>query len=174
MDNGFVHVYTGNGKGKTTAALGLAVRAIGAGKKVYIGQFMKSDAYHEIKALRQHLPTITLEQYGHGTCLVSKKSLRDHDYQMAKAGLERVSEVLRHDNYDVVIADEINVAAYFGLVSETEILALIDQRPPTTELVLTGRYATDRVIDKADLVTEMTEVKHYYQKGILARDGIER
>jgi cob(I)alamin adenosyltransferase len=173
MEKGFVHVYTGNGKGKTTSALGLALRAVGAGKKVYLGQFMKSGKYHEIKAIGQHLPMITVEQYGNG-CLICDRTPQADDYAAAGTGLTKAKAALLKGGYDIVILDEINVAAHLGLIREQDTLDLIDAKPPSVELILTGRYATLAVINKADLVTEMTEVKHYYAAGVLARDGIER
>lgn len=174
MEKGYVHVYTGNGKGKTTSALGLTLRAVGAGKKVYIGQFLKTDSYHEIVALRQYLPMVTVEQYGNGRCLITKETAKDCDYEAAKEGLKKATAALLSDEYDIVIIDEINIAMHFHLLEETEVLRLIDQKPIRTELILTGRYASKEMIERADLVSEVCEVKHYYNCGVMARDGIER
>ena len=173
MERGFVQVYTGNGKGKSTAAFGLALRAVGAGKRVYIGQFMKTGVYHEVRTFEQHLPMVALEQYGNG-CLIGKEGPQPEDYAAAKRGLEQAKSVLTSGAFDLVIFDEIHVTADLGLISEQDVLDLIALKPLPVELVLTGRYATQRVIAQADLVTEMTEVKHYYTSGVLARDGIER
>jgi len=158
METGYTHVYTGEGKGKTTCALGLALRAVGAGKRVFIGQFLKSDETSEIKALKEFLPMITVEQYG----------------KNAEAGYEKAMSAILCGGYDVVILDEINTAVSKGFLSEQEEIALIDAKPKETELILTGRYATDSVIEKAGLVTEMRPVKHYFDKGVRARSGIEK
>ena len=174
MNKGYVHVYTGDGKGKSTAAFGLALRAVGAGKKVYIGQFMKTGDYHEVKAILQYLPMIRLEPYGNG-CLILGRPPEEADYAAARAGLEKARAALTKDRYDVVILDEINITSHLGLIQEQDVLDLIHTKPLSAELILTGRYATDKVLQQADLVTHMTEVKHYYHTdGVLARDGIER
>jgi len=169
---GYVQVYTGDGKGKTTAALGLAMRAAGAGLKVYIGQFIKNAYYNEIKSLEKFSDQITLAQFGRG-CFIRGNPCEE-DIQLARKGLDAITAALKSGNYDLVIADEANVAFGVHLVSEADLLALIEARRPETELVLTGRNAPQAVIDRADLVTEMREVKHYYQHGVLAREGIEK
>ena len=167
----YVHVYTGNGKGKTTAALGLALRAAGAGLKVYIGQFVKSGCYSEIKALKKLRKNIKIEQYGRG-CLIRGKPT-SVDIDMAGKGLARTRSILSKDAYDIVILDEINIALHMGLLEKKDVLALIKLKPKKIELVLTGRRAHPDIIKLADLVTEMKEKKHYFRKGILARKGIE-
>ncbi len=168
---GFVHVYTGDGKGKTTAALGLALRAAGGGLNVYIGQFIKNAEYSEIKVLQRLADCITLEQFGRGCFILTEPSQADID--AARQGLATLHRVLASGAYDLVIADEANVAVALQLLSEDDLLALIDRRPPQVELVLTGRGAPPRVLERADLVTEMRLVKHYYDRGVLARKGIE-
>lgn len=168
---GYVHVYTGNGKGKTTAALGLAIRASGAGLKVFIGQFIKAKAYNELLAISMYFKQITIKQYGIGCFLISMPSQEDID--AACHGFGEVTKIIKADKYDMVILDEINVALYFNLVEIEDVLDLMENKPEHLELVLTGRYAPQALIDKADLVTEMKEVKHYYQNGIVARNGIE-
>lgn len=168
---GFVQVYTGDGKGKTTAALGLALRAAGAGLRVYIGQFIKNDAYSELTALRRLRGHITIEQFGQGCSLFTEPCPADID--AARHALAVLGRVLASGAYDVVIADEANVAVALQLIGEDDLLALIDQRPLRVELVLTGRGAPASVLARADLVTEMRSVKHYYDRGILARKGIE-
>jgi len=168
---GFVQVYTGDGKGKTTAALGLALRAAGAGLNVYIGQFIKNAEYSEIKALQRFADCITLEQFGRGCFLLTEPGQADID--AARQGLATLHRALVSGAYDLVIADEANVAVALQLLSEDDLLALIDRRPPQVELVLTGRGAPPRVLERADLVTEMRLVKHYYDRGVLARKGIE-
>lgn len=170
-EKGYVHVYTGNGKGKTTAALGLAVRAAGAGLRVFIGQFIKGMEYSEITALRRFEDLITVKQYGRG-CYI-RNIPEETDILAAEYGLEEVREVLCSGNYKVVILDEANIATYYGLLSVDKLLALIDSRPDGVELVITGRKADQRVIERADLVTEMLEVRHYYARGVEARQGIE-
>lgn len=170
---GYIQIYTGNGKGKTTAGLGLAIRALGSGLNVYIGQFMKGQEYHELKIFEK-LDNIDVEMYGTDSCLISRDCVKQIDIDKAKAGLKRVKEIFNSKKYNLVILDEICVANYFGLVTEDEILNLMKDKPEDVELILTGRYAPQSIIDKADLVTEMKEIKHYYTKGVMARDGIER
>lgn len=170
---GYVQVYTGNGKGKTTAALGLAFRAMGSGLKTYIGQFMKGIQYGELKSAEMVRPYITIEQYGRESFIDGKKPLREEDLKMAKAGLEKAKKAMLSGVYDIIVFDEINVAHYFNLITVEEMLDIIESRPDGVELVFTGRHAPSEIIDAADLVTEMVEIKHYYQKGVKARKGIE-
>ncbi len=168
---GYVQVYTGNGKGKTTASLGLAVRASGAGLSVFIIQFMKQGMYSEIHALKK-LDNIFVEQYGAGQFVKGKPS--DAERAMCRQGYERLCQIIEAGKHDLVIADEANMACFCGLLSEKDLLHLIDIKPDHIELVVTGRGAPASVMDKADLVTEMTEIKHYYQQGVVARVGIEK
>ena len=172
MDTGFIHLYTGDGKGKTTAAMGLALRAAGHGWQVYIGQFMKGQFYGELASLK-HVPEVTIEQFGDVGCF-RKEEVTDLHRDQAHNGLERIREIFRDNRHQLVILDEICVTIWFGLVGLQEVLDLMEQKPPEVELVLTGRRAPDELTEAADLVTEMREVKHYYTQGILARDGIER
>ena len=169
---GYVQVYTGDGKGKTTAAAGLALRAAGAGLPVFFAQFVKSMAYGEVHAFKRFQDRVTVRLYGRG-CFI-RGTPEEEDIQAARKGLEEVRHALRSGRYRVVILDEINIAVYFGLISVEELLALLDEKPEDVELVLTGRKADPRVVDRADLVTEMKEQKHYYNEGVQARDGIER
>jgi cob(I)alamin adenosyltransferase len=171
MMQGYLQVYTGEGKGKTTAALGLTVRAVGAGLKVYIGQFLKKFDYSEIKGLRRFGDQVVVEQYGSDSHVIGKP--RPEDAAAARQGLVQLKQALDSGAYDVVIADEINVAHHFGLLSAQDLMALITRRPAHVELVLTGRWAIAAVMDAADLVTEMKAVKHYYEQGVTARKGIE-
>jgi len=168
---GYVHIYTGNGKGKTTASLGLALRADGAGLKVYIGQFLKKGDYSEIKALSR-FENIKIEQYGLGNFIIGTPS--KEDVAAAAEGYIKICHILQENQYDMVIAEEANVAVMFNLITENELLALIDMKPGNVELVITGRGATKKIIEKADLVTEIKEIKHYYTKGVTARVGIEK
>ncbi|SMP69520.1 cob(I)yrinic acid a,c-diamide adenosyltransferase [Anoxynatronum buryatiense] len=169
-DQGYIQVYTGNGKGKTTAALGLALRAICAGKKVFMGQFIKGMVYSELNAV-QWLPGLVIEQFGRD-CFI-RNNPTEEDTRIALQGLERAREILKAGEYDVVILDEINVALYYQLFTQEAVLALMAEKPAHVELVLTGRYAPETIMNAADLVTEMKEVKHYYTKGVNARKGIE-
>jgi cob(I)alamin adenosyltransferase len=169
---GYIQVYTGNGKGKTTAALGLAIRAAGAGLKVFIAQFIKMGEYSEIKALQRFSDRITIEQYGRGRFIKGKPSPEDMD--VAGKGLERAGKIIDSREYQVVILDEANVAVTCGLFSVEDLLKIIDTKPDDLEIVITGRNAKPEIIERADLVTEMKEIKHYYQKGVQARVGIEK
>ena len=165
-----IHVYTGKGKGKTTAALGLALRAAGAGLKVYIGQFIKGKDYSELKALNM-IKNIKLEQFGRGCFIKGKPGQKD--IALACRGLDKTKRIIAQGIYDLVILDEVNIALRLGLLTLEDISAIIKNTPAKTELVLTGRCAHPRIIKMADLVTEMKEIKHYYRKGIKARRGIE-
>jgi cob(I)alamin adenosyltransferase len=172
VDKGYVHVYTGDGKGKTTAALGLALRAAGAGLRVYIAQFVKGMHYHELDALKRFDDLITVKQFGRD-CFI-KREPEQADIDAARAGLEEVRRILAEDAPDVLILDEASIATFYKLFSVDELLEVIAARPESVEVVVTGRKADPRLIDMADLVTEMKEVRHYYEKGVEARDGIEK
>jgi len=177
MAQGYLQVYTGNGKGKTTAAIGLSIRALGAGLSVYIGQFIKGMRYAEIATLETLAAALgpgrlTVRQYGRG-CFIFRDP-EQSDIDAAAEGLAEARAALESGSYGLVILDELNVAVKVGVVSEADALALVAARPPEVELVVTGRYATDAMLAAADLVTEMREVKHYYKNGVEARDGIER
>ncbi|MDI6605711.1 MAG: cob(I)yrinic acid a,c-diamide adenosyltransferase [Candidatus Omnitrophota bacterium] len=172
LKQGFIQIYTGDGKGKTTASLGLAMRAAGAGLKVYIGQFMKSKNYSEIKALSAYNGLITVEQFGAGRCV--GKKISEEDKKHAQNGIQRVKEIVQGNCYGVVILDEINVVLSYGLVDIKEVIDILRNKPDDLEMVLTGRRAHDALIEISDLVTEMREIKHYYKKGIKARVGIEK
>jgi cob(I)alamin adenosyltransferase len=168
---GYVQVYTGNGKGKTTAALGLAMRAVGSGLKVFIAQFMKGIDYSELHVMDRFKGDIVLKQYGRN-CFVYDTS-DELDINIAQNGFEASRHALLSGNYDVIIMDEANIAVHYNLLTIEQLLSLIDKRPENVELVLTGRYATSQIIERADLVTEMNEIKHYFQNGVNARPGIE-
>jgi cob(I)alamin adenosyltransferase len=172
MLRGTVQVYTGKGKGKTTAALGQALRAWGHGYRILIIQFMKGKIdYGEVLAA-QRMEGFDIEQHGLPT-FVKKGEPSAQDLALARKGLERAREAIAEGSYDMVILDELNVAIEYGLVTLDDCLSLIRSRTPTMELIITGRYAPQEVIDAADLVSEVTEVKHHYQAGIAAREGIE-
>ncbi len=169
---GLIQVYTGNGKGKTTAALGLALRAWGRGLRVVVIQFMKlGDEYGEISALRK-MSGIDLFQYGRDQ-LITKGKHSQEDVSLAKKGLRKAKASLTGKKYDVVILDEVNVVAYFGIVTPEEVMAVVRSRAPEVEVIMTGRNAPKQFIDEADLVTEMRMIKHPYDAGVIARAGIE-
>lgn len=168
---GYVQVYTGDGKGKTTAALGLALRAIGAGFHVYIAQFVKGMQYSELNLIPK-LSNITLKQYGRGCFIYQEPDAED--IKAARAGLREAKEKMCSGEYQVIILDEANIATHYNLFSVDDLLDFIREKPAEVELVITGRRADPRIIAAADLVTEMKEIKHYYQDGVAARKGIEK
>ena len=171
MKKGYVQVYTGDGKGKTTAALGLSLRAAGAGLKVYIGQFLKQGGYSELEALKRFSDLITIEQFGTGRYIMGDPT--PEDFAAARRALAALTSAVASGDYDVVIMEEANVAEKFGLITGQDLLDVIDRKPEGVELVITGRGCPKQVVERADLVTEMRPVKHYYDKGVLARTGIE-
>jgi cob(I)alamin adenosyltransferase len=173
MERGLIQVYTGNGKGKTTAALGLALRAVGHGFKVFVIQFMKGNlVYGELESAKKLSPYLTIKQMGRET-FVSKTNPHPIDIKMAQEGFALAKKAIKSGEYDIVILDEINVAIDYGLIPLSDLLQLINSKPASVELILTGRNAKPEIMEKADLVTEMVERKHYYDKGIKARKGIE-
>lgn len=171
---GFIQVYTGKGKGKTTAALGLALRAAGHEHKVYIGQFLKGQRYGELMIAAKLSPLIKIDQFGRKGFIHVTRNPDDEDIRLAKRGLKKCRDAMLSGKYRIVILDEINVAVYFNLLCEKEVLEFLNQKPEDVEVILTGRYAPPSFLKKADLVTEMREKKHYYRKGVRARDGIEK
>jgi len=171
---GLVQVYTGNGKGKTTAALGLALRAAGHRFKVFIIQFLKGGiAYGELQSAKKLAPYLTIVPMGREN-FVNKKKPDPMDVRLAQKAWELARRSVHSQKYHLVILDEINVAVEYGMVPLKELLALMKNKPEKVELVLTGRWARPEVLRRADLVTEMREIKHYYKKGIESRIGIER
>ena len=172
LERGLVEVYTGDGRGKTTAAIGLAFRAVGHGLRVHIIQFMKGDmTYGEVTSCLAH-PLIEIEQFGRKE-FVNPTEPSTVDIEFAQAGLARAREVLSGGEADVVILDELNVAVGFGLVKVEDVLALLELRPPNVELLITGRMAPPELVERADLVTDMREVKHPFSRGVLARRGVD-
>lgn len=167
---GFIHLYTGNGKGKTTAALGLAMRAAGAGMKIFIAQFVKGMHYAELDAIKR-FPEIELKQYGLD-CFIENKPA-ENDIQAVRKGLDEVADIILNNQYDMVLLDEVCIALFYHLFEKEELLTILSKKPAEMEIILTGRYAPPELIEIADLVTEMKEIKHYYTKGIMARPGIE-
>jgi cob(I)alamin adenosyltransferase len=169
---GLVHVYTGNGKGKTTAAFGLAIRTWGHGGRACIVQFMKcGENYGEVKAVKR-LPGIVLRQFGREGFVIKGKHSQE-DMELARKALAFSADALCSGEYDLVVMDEVCVALDFGLVEISEVLKAIDSRSQRTEVVLTGINAPKEIIERADLVTEMRMVKHPYESGIRAREMIE-
>jgi cob(I)alamin adenosyltransferase len=187
LERGLIHVYTGDGKGKTTAALGLALRAAGCGFCTYVCQFLKGQEYGELEAARWlnesapamgQRPPITIERFGRPTFVhVSADgtgtTATKEDVRLAREGLAAARRAMEGDQYELVVLDEINVALYFQLLTVQEVLEIIDAKPEGVELVLTGRRVPDEILARADYITEMREVRHPYQQGIQARRGIE-
>lgn len=169
-EKGYIQVYTGNGKGKTTAALGLSVRAVCSGKKVFFGQFVKGMKYSELEAVK-FLPNFKIQQFGRNTFIFDKPTKAD--IEAANQGLREIEQILISGEYDVVIMDEVNIAIFFELFSDDDVIEVLNKKADNVEVILTGRYATEKIIDRADLVTEMKEIKHYYTQGVQARKGIE-
>ncbi len=169
---GYVQIYTGDGKGKTTAALGLALRAAGAGWKIYIAQFLKKGDYSEIKALKRFADLVTVEQFGMGRFI--KGDPATADIEAAAKGLEKINDILSAGQHQMVVLDEANVAVSCGLFPVKALLDIIEQKPESMELVITGRGAAPEIIDRADLVSEVKSVKHYFKNGVEARIGIEK
>jgi len=173
LTNGLIQIYTGDGKGKTTAALGLAIRALGHGFRVYIIQFMKGrDGYGELEGLKRLQPECQLEHFGAPGWVHKGEDIEEHIQEVRK-GFRRAQEIIDSGEWDIVILDEILNAIWFELIPESEVLELLNKKPPHVELVLTGRNASQAFIERADLVTEMVQRKHPFEQGIMARLGIE-
>lgn len=168
---GYIQIYTGNGKGKTTAALGLALRAAGADMKIYFAQFIKGKPYSELSILKNRIPEITIKQYGLGCFIVDKPT--EDDINAAIKGLNEIASIILSEKYDMIVLDEITIALYYKLFSADRLIKVLQSKSDKTEIVITGRYAPDELIKIADLVTEMKEIKHYYKDGVEARKGIE-
>ncbi|MBI5904432.1 MAG: cob(I)yrinic acid a,c-diamide adenosyltransferase [Deltaproteobacteria bacterium] len=174
IGKGYVQVYTGNGKGKTTASLGLAVRAAGHGLKVAILQFMKGWIdYGELEGVRRLAPQVEIVQAGRDT-FVNRRNPDPEDVRLAKQGWEKAKRIIEGRQADILVLDEINCAMDFGLIPVGEVLEALRRKPDGMELILTGRGAPPEILEAADLVTEMREIKHYYKAGVDARVGIER
>ncbi|MDO8671398.1 MAG: cob(I)yrinic acid a,c-diamide adenosyltransferase [Dehalococcoidia bacterium] len=172
LPRGMIQVYTGDGKGKTTAAFGVAMRAAGHGLKVYVVQFMKEMEYGEVKAAAAHARLITIRQCGRaGHVNLGQPDQIDKD--LAANALALAGEIIAGGEYDLVILDEINLALGCGLLPIADVLAVLRAKPESVELILTGRQAPAELLEVADLVTEMREVKHYFRQGVLSRPGID-
>jgi cob(I)alamin adenosyltransferase len=171
---GHIQVYTGNGKGKTTAALGLAFRAAGHGLKTYFGQFLKGQPTGEIEAAKKLSPLIRIEQFGRKGFIRVTDGVDDEDVDRACLGLKKCLEAMLSGEFRIVVLDEVNTAVYFKILGEQDVLDFLGKKPADVEVILTGRYAPESFCEKADLVTEMKELKHYSDRGLKARDGIEK
>lgn len=173
LSQGLVQIYTGHGKGKSTAAFGLAIRAVGHGFQVYIIQFMKGqDNYGELAGLKRLNPECQLEHFG-GPGWVHKGEPLKENIEEAQKAFSRAQEIILSGEWDIVILDEIVNAVWFELIPEEDVLDLINNKPSHVELVLTGRNASQTLIDRADLVTEMVQKKHPFEQGVMSRQGIE-
>jgi cob(I)alamin adenosyltransferase len=172
LEKGLVQVYTGNGKGKTSAAFGLALRAAGRGLKVYMIQFIKGGFDYGELYVVDKIPNLTLKAFGRGK-FITKKPADKEDVRLAEEAFQLAKKVIAGGEYDVVILDEVNVALDLKLISLEDVLQVIGSKPEHVELVLTGRNAPKEIIELADLVTEMREVKHPFSRGFPARKGIE-
>lgn len=172
-NRGYFHIYTGSGKGKTTAALGLAMRAAGAGLRTYIGEFIKVEEYSEIAVIRERFPEITVELFGNAGGCINGRNVNELDVRTAHEGLEKSMAAMKSGDYDLVILDEICIAVYTGAITEDEAMEFVSEKPDRIDLVFTGREATPAMIEAADLVTDMREVKHYYRQGVQSRLGID-
>jgi len=174
MDQGLVMVYTGNGKGKTTAAMGMVLRNAGHGRRVLVLQFMKGPGnfYGETEAIRKYLPGVEIVQGGRDT-FVSRSCPDPEDVRLAQVTLEKAALALASGDYQLVVLDELNCAVDYGLVSESQVLAALERRASGVDVILTGRYAPAGVLERADLVSEVVEVRHHYRAGVSARAGVE-
>lgn len=170
---GLVMVNTGDGKGKTTAAFGMVLRAVGHGKRVLVVQFMKGDPdYGEVRATRACLPQVKLVQAGLPT-FVHKGNPSVEDLRLAAHGWAEAKAVLASGEYDLVVLDELNIAMDYGLIPLGEVLSALEERHDGVDVIVTGRYAPQALLDVADTVSEVMEVKHHYRRGHEAREGIE-
>lgn len=170
-EKGYIHVYTGGGQGKTTAAFGLALRAAGAGKKVFIGQFVKSIRYNEVLAL-EHCTNVLTKQYGQ-RCFI-ENSPAEEDVSAAREGWAECREVMKAGEYGLVVLDELTIALHYRFLEMEGVMEGLRERDPSVEIVITGRYAPRELVGIADLVTDMHEIKHYYTQGVLSREGFDK
>lgn len=176
MEQGYIQVYTGNGKGKTTAALGQCLRAVGRGLKVIVYQFLKGSLSGELESAKALAPNFKIKRFGGMTKLFWQLRTEEKEElkAMTKEGYGEILKAVRDGSYDVIVLDEIMAALEYELLSQEDVLRLMEEKAPRVELILTGRNAPEAVLDKADLITEMRAVRHYYAKGIAAREGIEK
>jgi len=172
MSKGLVEIFTGNGKGKTSAALGVVLRALGHGLRAHIIYFMKGDYPYGERNTLALLPNVSFQSFGH-EYFIDPQKVKEEEREQARQALAAARRAILSGDFDLVVLDEVNLAVAWKLLEVEEVLKLIDERPQNVELILTGRHADERLIQKADLVTEMVEVKHPFQKGIKARKGID-
>jgi len=172
LEKGLVQVYTGDGKGKTSAAFGLALRAVGRGLKVYIIQFIKGGFDYGELYIVEKIPNLKLATFGRGR-FVTEIPPSEEDSKLVREAFALAKKVVKSGEYDVVVLDEVNVALNLKMIGVNEVIDLIKSKPKHVELILTGRYAPVQIIDAADLVTEMREIKHPYMQGVPPRKGIE-
>ncbi len=169
MEKGYTHIYTGNGKGKTTAAFGVALRSVLTGYNVYIAQFFKNIRYSEVD-IENHFDNITIELFGSDNF---GGDMTDNDRKIIHDGFLKSLDIIKTDKYDLVILDEISIAIMMGIVTTDEVIDLLKSKNPHVELILTGIMMPEELYEYADLVTEMKEIKHYYKEGVLSRRGID-
>jgi cob(I)alamin adenosyltransferase len=172
LKRGLVQIFTGEGKGKTTAALGTVLRALGHGLRVYITIFMKGDYPYSEWNILSKMPNVTIARFGFRD-FTDPQNVKPEEIEQAKQALTAAREAILSGSYDLVMLDEINVAVAWKLVELDEVVKLIEDKPPNVELILTGRYADIELVKMADLVTECLKIKHPYDEGIIARKGIE-
>ena len=174
-EHGYIQVYTGNGKGKTTAALGLALRAAGRGMKTYVAQFLKKGEYGELLAVKRYLPElIVIEQFGLPEFHHQENGVSAFERVAAEAGMAAAKKAMLSGDFRIVVLDEINTLLHFKIIAVEPVLQLLAEKPEAIEVILTGRYAPAEILARADLITDMLEIRHYYQKKIPARNGIEK
>ncbi len=172
FSEGLVQVFTGNGKGKTSAALGVVMRAAGHGLRVHIVYFMKGEYPYGEQPMLGILPNVSFARFGF-TDFCDRNNVRECEKEQARQALQAARQAMLSGNYDLVVLDEVNVASSWGLIDVDDVVSLVRERPASVELILTGRGADPRVVDLADLVTEMVKIKHPYDKGILSRKGLD-
>lgn len=172
LSQGLVEVFTGDGKGKTSAALGTVIRALGHGLRVYVAFFMKGNFPYGEQRILSQLPNVTLATFGHEH-FVDPNDVKEEEKAEARRALQAARQAMLSGNYDIVVLDEVNIAAAWKLIDIDEVIKLIKEKPGKVELILTGRYADPKLLEQADLVTDMVKVKHPYDKGIVSRKGIE-
>jgi len=170
---GYIHIYTGDGKGKTTCAMGLCLRALSSNFNVYVIQFMKPEPSGEIRALINSFEKLKVENFGAKGFLMADKSNKSSHIIEAQKALDKSNEILLQKNVDMLILDEAITAAHMKLIDEKHLISFMKNKPDNLEMILTGRGATENLISSADLVTEMQMIKHYYTEGVSAREGIE-
>jgi len=172
LTKGLVEIFTGSGKGKTSAALGVVLRALGHGLRVHIVFFMKGGYPYGERNIMAQLPNVSFQSFGHEH-FVDPQNVKAEEKEQAMQALKAAREAMASGEFDLVVLDEVNVASSWKLIEVEDVLKLIEEKPQNVELILTGRYADQRLIERADLVTKMVEIKHPFDKGIKARRGFD-